>query len=531
MRIVKKDLRRYAVVVFTILISTPLAWAQGPAKREFRAAWVASVANIDWPVKKGLSVQEQKQSFANILDEHKASGMNAVIVQVRPTADTFYPSANEPWSEYLTGTQGEMPGPYYNPLAFMIEEAHKRNLEFHAWFNPYRANMRDSLDQLAETHPLRSHPEWFVHYGTRWYYNPGIPEVKDFVIGEIMEVVRHYDIDAVHFDDYFYPYKVAGTEFPDSLEYQTYGAEQFEDVADWRRDNVNVFVKEISEKIKKEKPFLKFGISPFGVWRNKKDDPEGSDTNAYTNYDGLYADVLLWMKEGWIDYVVPQLYWKIGHRVADYDVLARWWNEHDYGRHIYIGHGLHNVKKWEATELSKQLELNKQLDKINGSAYFSSKWITGNVAGVQDSLKSYYNEPALMPVMSWLQAPALAAAPELKEVGGKYKEGITLKWEDALSSTATYYAVYRAILPKSGETPDFKLLTTVRRGLKDEQTYTDHTCEAGEKYVYALSALNRSHHESAPQMQAIKVRRWWKAKKLDYQPQVQELPEVTTDIK
>ena len=256
-------------------------------KRELRAAWITTVYNIDWPSKKGLPAQQQQAEFVTILDSLKALGMNAVVVQVRPMADVLYPSSFEPWSEFLSGTQGVAPEPYYNPLAFMIGQARQRGMEFHAWFNPYRASMSNNFAPAAN-HPVHQHPEWFVTYGGKLYYDPGHPEAQAYVLQVIMETVRHYDFDAVHFDDYFYPYRIAKEEFPDSCTYADYGQKRFVAKDDWRRDNVNTFVAALSRSIKQEKPYMKFGISPFGVWRNLSQDSLGSKTQTgMNNYDDL----------------------------------------------------------------------------------------------------------------------------------------------------------------------------------------------------------------------------------------------------
>ena len=281
------------------------------SKKELRGVWVASVINIDWPSKKGLSVEQQKREYISVLEDVKRWNMNAVFVQVKPTGDAFYPSKYSPWSEYLTGTQGVNPG--YDPLKFMIDEAHKRGIEFHAWFNPYRLTMKGkstSTESLSKDNIGRKKPEWTVVYGGQLYLNPGIPEVNDYVIDSIVEVVRNYDIDGVHMDDYFYPYKVKGQEYPDDAQFRKYGG-KFADKGDWRRNNINKLVEKLHREIKKQNSSIAFGISPFGVWRNASTDPgRGSETQAgVQNYDDLYADILHWMDKGWIDYVVPQIYW------------------------------------------------------------------------------------------------------------------------------------------------------------------------------------------------------------------------------
>ncbi|MEH0158210.1 family 10 glycosylhydrolase [Limibacter armeniacum] len=492
--------------------------AQKSRKRELRATWIASVVNIDWPSRSGLSSYQQKQEFVRILDEHKENGMNAVIVQVRPVADAFYPSEAEPWSEYLTGEQGAIPTPYYNPLAFMIEEAHKRNLEFHAWFNPYRASMKDSLDHISPEHPIKQHPEWFVKYGPKWYYNPGEPEAREFVLDEIMRVVKHYDLDAVHFDDYFYPYKIAGEDFPDEDAYQAYCG-TFTNKEDWRRYNVDYFVQQLSFRIKKEKPFVKFGISPFGVWRNQDKDPDGSATRAgQTNYDDLYADVLKWMREGWIDYVAPQLYWHIGHPAADYATLVDWWNKHSYGKHVYIGQGAYRVgkKNWEdPNQLIDQLMLNETYSNVHGSMFFSSKSLTANPLGVRDSLRNYYQDEALVPMMKWIDNKP-PQSPRITAVEGSKKDGVIVKWEDSETNDSNYYVVYRFEGDKGGNTENAgEMVAKIRRSPYPQQQFTDKEAEVGKKYSYAITAVDRLHCESKSSNQiAVKHRRWFGIKVL-----------------
>ncbi|MEM9325596.1 MAG: family 10 glycosylhydrolase [Bacteroidota bacterium] len=487
-----------AVLTFMLCVNVAAQPYQA-TKRALRATWIASVVNIDWPSKPGLTAQEQQLEFIQLLDEQVELGMNAVIVQVRPVADTFYPSANEPWSQYLTGEQGK--APVYNPLQFMIEESHRRNLEFHAWFNPYRASMKEELDGISEKHPLQWCPEWFVPYGGRWYYDPGNREARAFVLDEIIEVVRHYDLDAVHFDDYFYPYKVAGEEFPDSLSHAFYGA-GFDSKDDWRRDNVDFFVETLSRRIKEVKPYVKFGISPFGVWRNKDKDPlRGSDTQAgQTNYDDLYADVLKWLREDWIDYVTPQIYWHRGFDLAGYEVLSEWWDENAYGKHVYIGQGLYRVgnhDSWQdPAELPEQLRLNETLPSINGSMFFSAKHWSVNKLGIKDSIDAYYRSPALVPTMPWIDSEA-PLSPDLVGVSGHHKIGVQLVWKDDPLSDEQYYAVYRFEGHEGGDIQEgAKIIAKVRRRAKQQQTYIDLSAKKGKKYTYAVTAVDRLHNES-----------------------------------
>jgi len=393
-----------------LLICLLLAGDAHSQKPEFRAAWIATVENIDWPSKKGLPVEMQKLEFTSLLDMHLKNGMNAVVVQIRPVADAFYPSMLEPWSEYLTGTQGKAPEPFYDPLQFMIEETHKRGMEFHAWLNPYRAVFNTARSSVAHNHPTRLHPEWFVDYGdaskTTRYFNPGIPAAQDFVTKVIRDIVKRYDVDGIHFDDYFYPYRLPGKEFPDAKAYEQFGKGMTKDA--WRRSNVDSIIVKLGKVIKEEKPWVKFGISPFGVWRNQSQDPEGSNTQAgQTNYDDLYADILLWLRNGWIDYVVPQLYWEIGFAKADYVTLINWWSQHSYGKHCYIGLAPYRANSnaaWrEKTQLTRQIEFTRTVPNIQGQVYFSSKSFINNPNGWNDSLQNnYYKIQVPTPEMPWL---------------------------------------------------------------------------------------------------------------------------------
>jgi uncharacterized lipoprotein YddW (UPF0748 family) len=374
---------------------------------EFRGVWIATVDNIDWPQKGVSTVYGQKTEFIRQLDQHKRNGMNAVIVQVRPSADAFYPSTLEPWSQWLTGVQGRSPSPYYDPLQFMIEETHKRGMEFHAWLNPYRANFNIGSASIAPNHITRIHPDWFLSYGGKKYFDPSNKDGQQHVIAVVRDIVKRYDIDAIHMDDYFYPYRIAGKEFPDAASYIKSGSKLSKD--DWRRSNVDSIIKKLNAVIKQEKPYCKFGISPFGVWRNKSVDPEGSNTKAgQTNYDDLYADILLWMQQGWVDYVAPQLYWEIGHKLADYEELIDWWSRHSYGRHIYIGHGIYRAFEKGAAwknpkELPNQIKMLREYPEVQGSIYFSSKSFDRNPNGWNDSLQNnYYKTPAVIPEMGWL---------------------------------------------------------------------------------------------------------------------------------
>lgn len=473
--------------------------AQLPPKREFRAVWIATVENIDWPSRRGLPVQQQQQEFINILNTQQRNGINAVIVQIRPAADAFYNSPYEPWSEYLTGTQGQVPQPYYDPLAFMIEEAHKRGMELHAWFNPYRAVFNASRNNVTSTHISRLYPQWFLTFDNRKYFDPGLPEVREYVTRVIRDVVRRYDIDAVHFDDYFYPYPVAGKNFPDGNSYRRYGKGMALD--DWRRWNVDTIIQMVGTAIKEEKSWVKFGVSPFGIWRHRAKDPEGSYTRpgGLTNYDDLYADVLKWLKKGWIDYVAPQLYWERGHRVADYELLLNWWAQHGYGRHVYIGHGVYRIRSNAAwsnpNELPVQITEARTLNTIQGSVFYSVKSFNGNPLGVEDSLRNhFYRYPALRPLMPWIKSDA--PFPPYFVDAFERADGLHLHWaDDDTSHRTNQYVLYRFTYGEPINLTDPTKILAILPQMPDPQ-YIDVSYVRGNLYTYVVTALNRLQVES-----------------------------------
>jgi uncharacterized lipoprotein YddW (UPF0748 family) len=493
------NVKQLAAAIGLLCCMVSSVYAQLPPKRELRAVWIATVENIDWPSRRGLSTEQQKQEFIDILDRQQRNGMNAVVVQVRPSADAFYASAFEPWSEYLTGTQGQAPMPYYDPLEFMVAEAHKRGMEFHAWFNPYRAVFNVRRSSLAPNHITRLHPQWFVTYGDRKYFDPGIPEVWEYVAQIVADVVKRYDIDAVHFDDYFYPYRIPGKEFPDNSSYRLYGHGMMRD--DWRRQNVDTVIHLVSLAIKAAKPWVKFGVSPFGVWRNHSKDPEGSYTSGgQTDFDDLYADVLKWLRNGWIDYVAPQLYWEHGHRLVAYEVLLNWWAQHGYGRHVYIGHGVYRLNSNAAwrnpNELPLQIEEARTLNTIQGSIFYSNKSFEGNPLGIEDTLHNHlYHYPALRPLMPWLGQQQAPKAPYFIDAFER-PAGLQLYWsdDDTLHRTQQY-VLYRFegqdVINLNDPT---KILGLVPQ-MPDPQ-FMDVTYQKGHAYTYVVTALDRLQNES-----------------------------------
>ncbi len=406
---------RLQLIILTFLLFQTSAFAQNPEishhhKRQFRAAWMATVRNLDWPSKPGLSNRRLKKEYIKQLDQLHDLGMNAVIVQIRPSGDALYPTTLAPWSEFLSGKQGEAPANSFDPVAFMIEEAHQRSMEFHAWFNPYRGIRNYQQAMLATNHIYHQHPEWFVFYGKDAYIDPGMIPARKYLVQIIAEVVGRYDIDAVHFDDYYYPYRLKGLEFPDSLSFAQYGAGyNAESKGDWRRENVNQLVEELYDTINHLKPWVQFGISPFGVWRNKSRDARGSDTQTkQTNYDDLYGDALTWLQNGWLDYIIPQSYEYLGRDIMDYRVVARWWEENRFGINYYIGQSPYRLddpnrgKPWvNGNEIVRQLYFNDSIPGLQGSAFFRSTTFLDNPLGLNDSIRNrFYKFPALPPVSS-----------------------------------------------------------------------------------------------------------------------------------
>ncbi|GAB3484555.1 glycoside hydrolase family 10 protein [Flexivirga lutea] len=472
-------------------------------KHELRAFWVSVVANIDWPSKQGLSAEQQQAELIAWLDLAVAQQHNVVVLQVRPTADALWPSPYEPWSAWLTGEQGKDPG--YDPLGFAVREAHKRNLELHAWFNPFRVAMTEDPSTLIPSHPARQHPDWVLPYGGKLYYNPGEPVVRRFVEDAIMDAVEHYDIDAVHFDDYFYPYPAAGKVFHDEEQYAKYGNGMSLD--DWRRSNIDDLIVRLGRRIKKSKPLCQFGISPFAVWRNKATDPIGSDTTAgVETYDDLYADTRGWVKKGWIDYICPQIYWSIGFAPADYATLVDWWSDvvDRTPVHLYIGQATYKVNTNGAVdphwlnpeELSSHLQLNASYPQVDGNIYFSAVPVRNDELGATTLLdEKWYSKPALLPVTPRLKRRAPARVDDLT------RHADTLRWSTGSRDTA-HFAIYRIPLQhshshaKSRDLADARYLAAVIPADRRSNSWTDGDAGSG-THVYVVSAVDRAGNESA----------------------------------
>ena len=395
----KKFLSITLIAAVSALVS---AQATNP-KHEFRGAWMHTIGQRQY--KKPTA--ELQTYLIDQLDKLQAAGVNAVLFQVRHSADALYPSNLEPWSRFLT-ENGQAPDPYWDPLQFMIEQAHARGMELHAWLNPYRVTTSKN-EKLPKNHIFHKEPGRFVDYAdNKKYFDPGLPENREFITDVVMDIVNRYDVDGIHFDDYFYPYPVSGKDFPDNKSYKKYGKGMNRD--DWRRQNVDMLIKDIHDAIAaSSKPWVRFGVSPFGIWRNKSSDPRGSDTNGLQNYDALYADVLLWDKEGWVDYTLPQLYWELEHPRASTLTLCDWWNNAGLKQHLYIGQDVHNIMKHpdlapstNPTQLDHKIQLSRAAENVHGNCWWPGYAITSNMEGVADSLSTNQQSTvALVPEYTW----------------------------------------------------------------------------------------------------------------------------------
>ena len=467
-------------------------------KREFRGVWIATVVNIDWPKNGNDNAEKQKLDYLKILDFYQQQNYNAVIVQVRAAGDALYQSEFAPWSRFLTGEEGKKPNWQEDNLAWMVLEAHKRGMEFHAWLNPYRATFDENFEVLSESHDYCTHPEWIVHYGKKNYYNPGLPEVREQFSKIITEIVTKYDIDAIHFDDYFYPYKIKDAVFDDSLAFNTH-AQDNQSLDDWRRSNVDSLVRQVHQTIKSIKPWVQFGISPFGVWKNNSTDPKGSDTKAgQTTYEDLYADPLLWMKEGWIDYLAPQVYWSMDLPVASHKKIVDWWAKNNYNTKLYIGNGAYKVRNnsdqaWDdKRELPNQLKLARKTPEVSGNIMFSAKSLLNNNPDVTNYIrKNLYSKPAL--------------TPHSDKVSGEIDTvNITFKSQDAeyLSFEIIGEKKYQyALLYKSGRKvkPEYSIKKLIKKILiKEGSKIIRIPKENIDGNYFGLSFLDKYGRESKP---------------------------------
>ncbi|MDR0976282.1 MAG: family 10 glycosylhydrolase [Prevotellaceae bacterium] len=502
-------MKRIAIIALGALLLTLHASAQQPAadrypKREFRAAWMQTVNGAY----RGMSTEAMKQTLINQLNSLQGAGINAIIFQVRPEADALYHSELEPWSRFLTGVQGLAPQPDWDPMSFMIEECHRRSMEFHAWINPYR--VKTTLkSELAPTHIYYKHPEWFVTYGDQLFFDPALPESRDWICRVVSDIVSRYDVDAIHMDDYFYPYPISGTAYPDDESFARYGA-GFANKGDWRRDNVNQLIRRLHETVRALKPWVKFGVSPFGVYRNESSDPLGSRTQALQNYDDLYADVLLWARKGWIDYNIPQIYWQIGHPRADYGVLVEWWSRHAENRPLFIGQSVTNTVQYadpqrsDTNQTTAKFRLQRLYQSIGGSCQWPASAVIENAGGYRDSLVTeYHRYPALVPVFDFIDDVAPDKVRKVKPVWTA--DGYLLFWtapkyKDEMQR-AVQYVVYRFDDKEKVNLNDASHIVAVTRDPFIKLPYENGKT----KYRYVVTALDRLHNESRSVSKKVKL--------------------------
>ncbi len=481
------------VLLFSLVVSLT---AQPPPKREFRAAWVATVVNLDWPTP-SLPPQAQRDQLVGIIESLKGMGFNAIIFQIRPECDALYNSSLEPWSRWLTGSQGAAPVPFWDPLEFAVEEAHKRGMELHAWFNPYRAERLVGNYTLASTHVVNQHPDWILTFaasgstGPLNILNPGIPDVRNHVARVVADIVRRYDVDGVHADDYFYPYPPQAITNQDAATFSTYNR-GFSDIGDWRRDNVNLLMKQIMDSINVIKPYVRFGMSPFGIWKNGV--PPG--ITGLDAYGTIYGDAIAWLRDGSVDYFTPQLYWKIGGS-QDYSKLMPWWADSIavHSRHYYPGHIFGTT--YTNPELPNQLKLARANAKVHGEVYFRAAQLVSNSLGFADSLRDrYYTSIALSPVMPWkgVVAPNPPRAIRYARIGGTGPAAI--QWDLPLvaadGDSANRYVVYRFDHPPAAAELDnpANIISVV-----GERLCIPPAPPPGGPYYYVVTALDRNHNE------------------------------------
>ena len=495
--------------VFFLLLMAGGVFAQvqtGSAypKREFRAAWIQSV-NGQF---RGMPTEKLKQNLIGQLNSLQKVGINAIIFQVRPEADALYASRLEPWSRFLTGVQGKEPEPYWDPMQFMIDECHKRGMEFHAWINPYRTKTT-LKSELAPNHVYNIHPEWFVTYGDQLYFDPALPESRRHICMVVSDIVSRYDVDAIHMDDYFYPYPIKGKDFPDDASFARFGG-GFSNKGDWRRSNVNVLIKKLHETIREIKPWVKFGVSPFGIYRNESSDPLGSKTKGLQNYDDLYADVLLWAREGWIDYNIPQIYWHIGHPVADYETLVKWWARNTENRPLFIGQSVMNTvqnadpKNPSINQLPRKMALQRAYQTIGGSCQWPASAVVENAGKYRDALiAEYHKYPALPPVFDFMDNEAPAKVRKMKPVWTE--DGYILFWTAPKykeeMNRAVQYVVYRFNDKEKVNIDDPSHIVAITCDNFYKLPYEDGKT----KYRYVVTALDRLHNESKSVGKKIKL--------------------------
>lgn len=493
------------LLLFVVCSNLLASKADNLKKREFRGAWIQCV-NGQF---EGMGTANMQRTLSYQLDELQKNGVNAIIFQVRAECDALYQSSYEPWSRFLTGVQGQAPYPFWDPLQWMIEQCHQRGMELHAWINPYRAKTK-STSALAGNHIAIKQPGKVFSYAGQFILNPGDPANREYIYKVVDDIVRRYDVDGLHIDDYFYPYPAPGEVISDGREFQLYN-NGLKNVNDWRRYNVNLFIKELGEKIHQRKPWVKFGVSPFGIYRNKKNDPTlGSNTRGLQNYDDLYADVLLWVNKGWVDYCVPQLYWQIGHPTADYDTLIRWWNRYAGNRPLYIGESVDRTAKYadlqnpNSNQLPAKFRLHDQMSNVKGTVLWYAKAVVDNVGNYGTALRNYYwKYPALQPEMPFIDGKRPKKPRKLKPVWTS--DGYILFWTEPRGKdwddVATKYVVYRF---NKGERVNLDNPSKIV-AITSETMYKLPYVDGKTKYRYVVTALDRMNNESKAKKKSIKL--------------------------
>ena len=488
-----------------LLLSAALSLtASAQMKREMRGAWIQCV-NGQF---QGLGTQKMQQTLSYQLDELQKDGCNLIIFQVRPECDALYESRIEPWSRFLTGRQGQAPSPYWDPLQWMITECHRRGMELHAWINPYRARTKTTT-QLASNHIKVRKPQNCFEYDGQTILNPGIAENRDYICEVARDIVSRYDVDGIHMDDYFYPYPAAGQTIPDAQQFRQY-SNGIDNIGDWRRYNVNLFIEQFYKTVHKTKPWVKVGISPFGIYRNRKNSSIGSQTNGLQNYDDLYADILLWINNGWLDYCVPQVYWEIGNKAADYDTLIRWWNQHAAGRPLVIGEDVERTVKYgdpqnpQSHQLPAKMRLHQQLSGIKGTVLWYAKAVVDNVGNYGTLLRNqYWRTPALQPAMPFIDGKAPKKVRRVKVVWTA--DGNILFWTSpkgkGWKDEAVKYVVYRFNPKEKVNIADATKIVAITTQPFLKLPYANGKT----KYTYVVTALDRLQNESGAVKKKVKL--------------------------
>ena len=491
-----------------LLLAVPAGRAETlpQPKREFRGAWIQMI-NGQF---QGMGRDAMQANLRHQLDVLQACGVNAVMFQVRGEADALYESPYEPWSRFLTGTQGTAPSPRWDPLAWMVGECHRRGMELHAWINPFRAKTKGTT-RLAASHPYVKHPERFFEYDGLYIFDPGMHENRKYICRVAADIVRRYDVDGLHIDDYFYPYPAAGKPIPDEATFRTHN-NGMTDRGDWRRYNVNLFIKMMHDSIRAAKPWVKFGVAPFGIYHNERagSNVPGSRTAGLQNYDDLYADVLYWVQQGWVDYTIPQLYWEIGHRTADYATLVGWWARYAAGRPLFIGQDVERTVKApdpgnpRINQMPAKLRLQRTTPGVDGSCLWYSAAVVANVGNYAGALqKLYHRTPALQPLMPFIDDKAPRKPRKLKALW--MPDGYYLFWTAPKAKTemdsARLYVVYRFGRKEKVdlERPEHIVAVTPETFLK--LPYED----GREKYTYVVTALDRLQNESKGAKEKVKL--------------------------